>query len=175
MSLDLEASQVGDAQTDPADDIQANPTRSKSSMKTHSRVELKVEELYSIKRVDLSYEVQGISPATRLIHTYMLYATGILNHLLGHSQLGYLLYQLYDLDNTTGNKQTKPQRDMGSNPSTESQQRYNMHSSIKSATDTVATVSVGHMGVTHSPPTRSSIPGASITPPAVAQPMNCGS
>ncbi|KZV37058.1 hypothetical protein F511_05298 [Dorcoceras hygrometricum] len=48
----------------------------------------------------------------------MLYATGTLNHLLGHRQLGNLLDQLYDLDNTTGNKQTKPQRDMGSNPST---------------------------------------------------------
>ncbi|KZV27792.1 hypothetical protein F511_39498 [Dorcoceras hygrometricum] len=73
-----------------------------------------------VARTSYQLEADGITTATRLIHTYMVYAIGTLNHLLGHRQLGYLLDQLYDLDNTTGNKQTKPQRDMGSNPSTES-------------------------------------------------------
>ncbi|KZV36188.1 hypothetical protein F511_20087 [Dorcoceras hygrometricum] len=47
-----------DVQTNPADDIQADPSRSKSSLEIHIRAELKAEELYRIRRAELSYEVQ---------------------------------------------------------------------------------------------------------------------
>ncbi|KZV34112.1 hypothetical protein F511_42904 [Dorcoceras hygrometricum] len=128
----------------------------------------------------------------------------------GFRMLGYLLDPLYYVDNTTGNKQTKPQRDMGLNPTTRrigantSQQGdesavlplvqmlcmrhrittggYDQQGSQR--TQGIAQSNLQRIGVhcecrTYGSypltPTRSPIPGVSITPPAVAQPMNCGS
>ncbi|KZV58561.1 formin-like protein 11 [Dorcoceras hygrometricum] len=50
--------QVGEVQTGPADDIQVDPARSKSSLVNQIRIELKAEDLYNIRRDELSYEVQ---------------------------------------------------------------------------------------------------------------------
>ncbi|KZV36912.1 hypothetical protein F511_17197 [Dorcoceras hygrometricum] len=53
-----EADRKRDIQTGPADDIQADPARSKSNLVNQNRAELKAEELYSVRRAEFSYKVQ---------------------------------------------------------------------------------------------------------------------
>ncbi|KZV57473.1 cysteine repeat modular protein 2ue, putative (ISS) [Dorcoceras hygrometricum] len=54
---DIQAGTLGDVQTGPADNIQVDPSRSKSRLVNQIRVELKAEKLYSLIRIELSYEV----------------------------------------------------------------------------------------------------------------------